>query len=837
MTVQIESKRLTVLNGRYTVEQVLREGEASTVYLARDNQAHRTVVVKTADAANFDEASVLVHEREVLMRLDHPGIVRCLDFYKCDGQVGLVLEHVPGQDLEQVLTARKRIDENTARDWAVQLADIITVLHEQRPPILYRDLKPSNVVLRPDGRLVLVDFGAARLRNHGPKDTVALGTPGYAPPEQYGQGTDERADVYTLGVTLFELLSGRDPRDFGFAFPPMRELEVEVSAGLDAIVQKAVQRDAKDRYASIQAMRAALRAPRRNVASLVIALCAAAAYAVGVVVTPEPMMRFIFGATAFVCAAWAGLLRLDVPTDGAGADDRPSWQTHAARIAVVLGAALLGAAPLVLPAPAANAHLRRLLLDTIHRPVPVDGSPAFLFCLVLFFCVLGFLCGRAFTRRLPWPVPVGLAAFTAVLLLGHVALNTRTDNGGGAAFNDPAPLWTKVLGTAGAQSLEVSALDGPAEGGRVALRMENEYRLLDASNGADVFSGTTEMREPLRAQGGIVVERQGQRITGRQISDGKEKWHVEAGKPITRVMQDADAVYVISGPTIESLNPATGVARWTWNAPDGQPALALGGGFAVGPRGGGDIFMVASRDGHTLMGLDRTNGVERWKRALDVTNPEFSFPIGNRRAWLSQDRLMFLDMDTGKTALEMPLPASTFGGIMQVGENRYIVSRGDGLMGIDGTNGSTLWTVQVPAERLRVMQVSPTGPIVQEAGGRLMRLDPDTGRVAWEWWPGDLTAHVIPSDQSPAFTGPSPHALFVQAQTGGPLYAVDGDAGALAWRHAVEPGTRVVRAFQGLNALLLLTSNARQEMTLTALPSPAELIGRRTPMSLNQAPR
>lgn len=827
MTVQIESQRPTTLNGRYTVERVLREGEASTVYLARDSQAHRTVVVKTADTTNFDEAAVLLHEREVLMRLDHPGIVRCLDFYKCDDQVGLVLEHVPGQDLEQVLTARKRIDEKTARDWAVQMADIITVLHEQRPPILYRDLKPSNVVLRPDGRLVLVDFGAARLRNHGPKDTVALGTPGYAPPEQYGQGTDERADVYTLGVTLFELLSGRDPRDFGFAFPSMRELEVEVSPGLDAVIQKAIQRDAKDRYASIQAMRAALHAPRHNVASLGIALCAAMAYAVSVVVTPEPILRFIFGASAFVCAAWAGMLRLDVPTDGLGADDRPSWQTHATRIAVVIGAALLGAAPLVLPAPSANAHLRRLVLETFHHPVPVDGSPLFLFCLVLFFCTLGFLCGRAFTKRLAWPIPVGLAAFAGALLLGHVALDTRTDVGGGAVFNDPPPLWTKQLGTSGAQRIGIFSLDDGTEARRLVMQTDRDYRVLDEATGADLFKGALATGDTVWSPRGLLIEASDKRISARTITRGEEKWRLDLDKPVTCLMDDGSEVFVVTGASLRCLDTATGKTLWRWTAPDDASPLAFGIGFQAGASASRGIFVVGTQGGKQLHGLDRASGEQRWQRRLDVTDPQFTFGAGSRRFWVSENRLLFIDVGTGNTVFDVPFQTTGFNGMAPVGEDRFAIASAGGIHLLDLQNGRTLWTARSAGANLRTVQSSPLGPVVQEAGGRLMRLNGDTGHAEWEWWPGDFGAHIIPSNQPPSFTGPSATALFVQGEVGGPLYAVDADAGVMAWRHAVEPGTRVVQVNQGPTALLLLTSDARQQLTLTALPPPTELIGRR----------
>ena len=176
----------------------------------------------------------------------------------------LVMDFVEGEDL-QTLIERQRgpgLPEAQVLDWAVQLCDILSYLHNQHPPIIFRDLKPANIMLTPSGRVKLVDFGIARLfQATKGTDTVRMGTIGYAAPEQFGgRGqTDARSDIYALGATLYHLLTGRDPSgEPPFQFPPVSALRRDISAYVDLAVAKALAYDRSQRFQTAAEMKQAL---------------------------------------------------------------------------------------------------------------------------------------------------------------------------------------------------------------------------------------------------------------------------------------------------------------------------------------------------------------------------------------------------------------------------------------------------------------------------------------------------------------------------------------------------------------------------------------------------
>ena len=140
-------------------------------------------------------------------------------------------------------------------DWALQLCDVLEYLHGQNPPIIFRDLKPANIILRPDGRLELVDFGIAKLFAPGQQGTL-IGTPGYAAMEQYQGLADPRSDIYGLGVTLYFLLTGRDPQQNApFSFPPATSINPKVSQGMESILLKSMEHRLDDRWVSVTEIR------------------------------------------------------------------------------------------------------------------------------------------------------------------------------------------------------------------------------------------------------------------------------------------------------------------------------------------------------------------------------------------------------------------------------------------------------------------------------------------------------------------------------------------------------------------------------------------------------
>ncbi|HYF64429.1 MAG TPA: bifunctional serine/threonine-protein kinase/formylglycine-generating enzyme family protein, partial [Herpetosiphonaceae bacterium] len=201
-------------------------------------------------------------EAALLARLSHPNLPRVIDQFEWEGQQFLVMEYVEGHTLRKELEQRNEpVPIETAMAWFEQLASVLGYLHSQDPPIIYRDLKPTNVMIRPDGRIALIDFGIARLYKPGQSaDTAVYGTPGYAPPEQYGVGqTDARSDVFSLAMLFHEMLTRFDPTRRTTARPPLANtLRAEVPEALAQSIHVALASDSEDRFASISAFREAV---------------------------------------------------------------------------------------------------------------------------------------------------------------------------------------------------------------------------------------------------------------------------------------------------------------------------------------------------------------------------------------------------------------------------------------------------------------------------------------------------------------------------------------------------------------------------------------------------
>ena len=241
----------SVLQGRYRILRPLGSGGFATVYLAEDGRlGGRQVAVKEFNPGNVAPAdrawatTAFEQEAMVLARLNHPNIASVTDFFQEGGLAYLVMEYVPGETLQEAWQRAPggRFPEAQVVAWVGQITAVLDYLHNQSPPIIFRDLKPSNVIVQPDGTLKLVDFGIARYFKPGQaRDTQALGTPGYAAPEQYGQGqADARTDVYALGAMAHQLLTGHDPAQTPFNFPPLRGLAPHVSISAEAAVSQAL---------------------------------------------------------------------------------------------------------------------------------------------------------------------------------------------------------------------------------------------------------------------------------------------------------------------------------------------------------------------------------------------------------------------------------------------------------------------------------------------------------------------------------------------------------------------------------------------------------------------
>ena len=205
-----------VLSGRYKVERILGEGGMGAVYLVSDSRLAKQYWAIKEMADDFSDPEeraeaqqAFKSEAELLSQLKHVNLPRITDSFIEAGRQYLVMDYVEGETLERVLQKQGRLSVGEALDVAVQIAEVLEYLHSRPQPVIFRDLKPANVILSPDGTARLIDFGIARFFKSGKtSDTRALGTPGYAAPEQYGRGqSDARTDIYALGATLHEALS------------------------------------------------------------------------------------------------------------------------------------------------------------------------------------------------------------------------------------------------------------------------------------------------------------------------------------------------------------------------------------------------------------------------------------------------------------------------------------------------------------------------------------------------------------------------------------------------------------------------------------------------------
>ena len=261
---------ITLVN-RYSIQDVIGVGGMGSVYRARDLHFPNVVklvavkeMINMAPDPLVRQTIVQNFEREanLLATLNHPSIPRIYDYFSHDDRSYLVLEFVHGKDLETVINDTNGfLPEDQVISWAIQLCDVLEFLHGHKPdPIIFRDMKPSNVMINHNGDVVLVDFGIARTFQSGQRGTM-IGTEGYSPPEQYRGEATPLADVYSLGATLHHAITRRDPRlepPFSFAERPIRRINTNVSTEFEAVINTALQYNPGDRFPKAEAMKDAL---------------------------------------------------------------------------------------------------------------------------------------------------------------------------------------------------------------------------------------------------------------------------------------------------------------------------------------------------------------------------------------------------------------------------------------------------------------------------------------------------------------------------------------------------------------------------------------------------
>ena len=258
----------TLIGKRYRILTQIGKGGMSTVYLALDSSLNKQWAVKeirnVSDPVQRDLViKSLTVEANMIKRLDHPAIPRIVDLIEEKGSLFVVMDFVEGQTLSSLLKKEGPQKEDDVVDWGIQLCDVLDYLHRRKPPVVFRDMKPSNVMLTPDGAVKLIDFGIALQIGKGERpligDNRQLGTPGFGAPEQFSEtGTvDQRTDIYALGATLFYLLTGSHPRKNGIV--PIRQIRPELSEGLERVIEKATRQNPDERFGSCAEFAYALR--------------------------------------------------------------------------------------------------------------------------------------------------------------------------------------------------------------------------------------------------------------------------------------------------------------------------------------------------------------------------------------------------------------------------------------------------------------------------------------------------------------------------------------------------------------------------------------------------
>lgn len=244
----------TVLNNRYELLKEIGSGGLSTVYLARDTRINKAWAVKIVKIETNNKVNQIcdsiIQEAQMMKSFNHPYIPKVADIINTSGYLAIVMDYVEGATLENIVKEYGPQSAEMVIEWAKQLCDVLGYLHSQNPPVIYRDVKPANIILKPEGNISIIDFGIMRTYKPNQKsDTVCLGTAGFAAPEQFGAAqTDCRSDIYALGMTMYNLYSGIRPN--GNSNIDLGNKNDALSKGLISIIKKCTELSPDDRYQS-----------------------------------------------------------------------------------------------------------------------------------------------------------------------------------------------------------------------------------------------------------------------------------------------------------------------------------------------------------------------------------------------------------------------------------------------------------------------------------------------------------------------------------------------------------------------------------------------------------
>lgn len=255
----------TIIDGKYKILNKIGQGGMSVVYLAMNEKANKQWAIKEVRKDVSKDFEVikqgLITEINLLKKLNHPNLPSIVDVIDTEDTFLIVMDYIEGNPLSVLLEERGAQPQDLVISWALQLCDVLSYLHMREQPIIYRDMKPANIMLKPSGEVILIDFGIAReYKRQNIADTTCLGTQGYAAPEQFGgQGqTDARTDIYCLGATLYHLLTGHNPSEPPYEMYPIRYWNENLSSGLEEIICTCTQKNPEDRYQNCEELRYAL---------------------------------------------------------------------------------------------------------------------------------------------------------------------------------------------------------------------------------------------------------------------------------------------------------------------------------------------------------------------------------------------------------------------------------------------------------------------------------------------------------------------------------------------------------------------------------------------------
>ncbi len=292
----------SLVDGKYKILSKVGQGGMSVVYMAINEKANKTWAVKEVrkdGVLDFEAVKQgLVAETDILKKLNHPNLPSIIDVIDTEDSFIIIMDYIEGNSLNRALEEYGAQPQEFVIKWAKQLCDVLGYLHSRQPPIIYRDMKPANIMLKPDGNVTLIDFGTAReFKAKNLADTTCLGTVGYAAPEQFGGmgQTDARTDIYCLGATLYHLVTGCNPSEPPYEMKPIRQINPGLSGGLERIILKCTQRNPADRYQSAAELMYALdhyeeiddrykKKQKRKLGGFISALAASIVFAAGGIV-------------------------------------------------------------------------------------------------------------------------------------------------------------------------------------------------------------------------------------------------------------------------------------------------------------------------------------------------------------------------------------------------------------------------------------------------------------------------------------------------------------------------------------------------------------------------